>query len=325
MSLRSNSFGNAFSLSSFGESHGPSMGVVIDGCPAGVVFKEEIMQDFLSRRRPGSSDLVSARNEADEAQILSGVFDDKTLGTPIAIVVRNKDQKSEDYEILKKKGFRQGHADDLWLNKFSHSDHRGGGRASGRETLSRVLAGAVAKMFCTQLYPELRVVSKIESVGVLKSHEESFDEKLSQLLGDAKKDGKSYGGIASLRLDRTPANLGEPVFLKFKSEMAKALMSVGAVVGVELGAGFEAAHAEGSAFHSLQNTQSNHYGGIRGGITTGEDVLFRIAVKPTSSVLDVAKQGRHDPCILLRALVVFEAMAWLVLADQILMKRLNQL
>lgn len=325
MSLRSNSFGNAFSLTSFGESHGPSMGVVIDGCPAGVVFKEEIMQDFLSRRRPGSSALVSARNEVDKAQIMSGVFENKTLGTPIAITVQNKDQKSEDYDLLKKNGFRQGHADDLWLNKFDHSDHRGGGRASGRETLSRVLAGAVAKMFCTQLYPELRVLSEIKSVGVLKSHDELFEEKLSSLLMEAKKEGKSYGGIATLQIFHPPQSLGEPVFLKFKSEIAKALMSVGAVVGVELGAGFEAAHAEGSAFHSSQNTQGNPYGGIRGGITTGENVLFQIAVKPTSSVLDVAKQGRHDPCILLRALVVFEAMAWLVLADQILMKRLNQL
>ncbi len=325
MSLRSNSFGNVFSLTSFGESHGPAMGAVIDGCPAGVVFKEEIMQDFLNRRRPGSSSLVSARNETDAPQIMSGVFENKTLGTPIAIVVQNKDQKSEDYEALKKNGFRQGHADDLWLSKFSHSDHRGGGRASGRETLARVLAGSVAKMFCTQLYPELRVDAQIESVGVLKSHEESFDEKLSNLLMDAKKEGKSYGGIAALKISHPPQSLGEPIFLKFKSEMAKALMSVGAVVGVELGAGFESALAEGSIFHSVQNNESNPYGGIRGGITTGEDVLFRIAVKPTSSVLDVAKQGRHDPCILLRALVVFEAMAWLVLADQILMRRLNQL
>ncbi len=325
MSFRSNSFGNAFSLTSFGESHGPSMGVVVEGCPAGVFFKQEVLKEFLARRRPGSSNLVSARSEDDEAQILSGVFEGKTLGTPIAIVVKNQDQKSEDYEILKKNGFRQGHADDLWLSKFSHADYRGGGRASGRETLSRVLAGGVAKMFCTQLYPELRVSSEIESVGTLSASENSFDEKLSQLLGDAKKEGKSYGGVAVLRLAQAPKNLGEPVFLKFKSEMAKALMSVGAVVGVELGAGFESARAEGSVFHSSENTQGNPYGGIRGGITTGEEILFRIAVKPTSSVLDVAKQGRHDPCILLRALVVFEAMAWLVLADQILMKRLNQL
>jgi chorismate synthase len=325
MSLRSNSFGNVFSLTSFGESHGPAMGAIIDGCPAGVVFKEEIMRDFLNRRRPGSSALVSARNENDPPQILSGVFENKTLGTPIAIVVQNKDQKSEDYEILKKNGFRHGHADDLWLNKFSHSDHRGGGRASGRETLARVLAGSVAKMFCTQLYPELRVYAQIESVGALNAQEEAFDEKLSSLLTDAKKEGKSYGGIAALKISHPPQSLGEPIFLKFKSEMAKALMSVGAVVGVELGAGFESASAEGSVFHSTQNTENNPYGGIRGGITTGEDVLFRIAVKPTSSVLDVAKQGRHDPCILLRALVVFEAMAWLVLADQILMRRLNQL
>ena len=325
MSLRSNSFGNAFSLTSFGESHGPAMGVIVDGCPAGVIFRQEILQDFLSRRRPGSSALVSARNEVDEAQILSGVFEDKTLGTPLAMLVKNQDQRSEDYEILKKNGFRQGHADDLWSSKFSHSDFRGGGRASGRETLSRVLAGAVAKMFCTQLYPELRVNSEIQSVGPLNSNEDSFDQKLAQLLERAKKEGKSYGGIANLRIIQAPENLGEPVFLKFKSEMAKALMSVGAVVGVELGAGFESAQAEGSVFHSSQDTVTNPYGGIRGGITTGEEILFRIAVKPTSSVLDVAKQGRHDPCILLRALVVFEAMAWLVLADQILMRRLNQL
>ena len=190
MALDSNSFGHAFRLTSFGESHGSSVGVVIEGCPAGIVFKEDILHDFLSRRRPGSSALVSARNESDLPQILSGIFENKTLGTPIAMVVQNKDQKSEDYKILKQNEFRQGHVDDLWLSKFAHSDYRGGGRASGRETLSRVLAASVAKMFCTQLHPELQVKAQIESVSTLKSSDDSFASKLEQLLVDAKKEGK---------------------------------------------------------------------------------------------------------------------------------------
>jgi len=319
MSQSPNSFGTLFKITSFGESHGPAMGVVVEGCPAGVVWNESILQDFITRRRPGSSKIVSERKESDLPEILSGVFEGKTLGTPIALVVKNADQRSEDYTALKDTP-RAGHADDMWKLKFGHSDHRGGGRSSGRETLSRILAGAVAKNFLVQTHSELKVKAKALQVGPLKNNAPDFSQKLEALLLKAKEQGQSYGGVAELVIQGAPQGLGEPVFMKLKSELAAAFMSVGAVVGVELGDGFAATDREGVAFHSEQKG----YGGIRGGVSTGEDIVFRIAVKPTSSVLDVAKKGRHDPCILLRALVVFEAMAWLVLADQALYKRLNQ-
>ncbi len=315
-----NSFGQLFKITTFGESHGPAMGVVVEGCPAGVRWKEEYFTDFISRRRPGSSVLVSARDESDTPEVLSGVFEGVTLGTPIALLVKNKDQRSSDYEQVKMTP-RSGHADDMWKGKFLHSDHRGGGRSSGRETLCRVMAGALAKNFVKQVHPELEVVSKALQIGPLKSSESDFDAQIEKLLVQAKESGQSYGGLAQLRICAAPQFLGEPVFKKLKSEFAAAFMSVGAVVGVELGDGFSVAGREGVEFH----THSKGYGGIRGGMSTGEDIIFQIAMKPTSSVMDVAKQGRHDPCILLRALVVFEAMAWLVLADQILHRRLNTL
>jgi chorismate synthase len=264
--------------------------------------------------------LVSARQEADKAEILSGIFEGKTLGTPIAMMVRNMDQRSADYDSVKKAP-RAGHADDMWKEKFGHSDHRGGGRSSGRETLSRVMAGAVAKNYLLQLFPELKITSKAVQVGPLKNDGVSFDEKLQMLLMEAKDKGQSYGGLAEIKITNAPTSLGEPVFKKLKSELAAAMMSVGAVVGVELGAGFDSAAASGTEFHS----DESNYGGIRGGISTGEDILLRVAIKPTSSILDIAKMGRHDPCVLLRALVVFEAMTWLVLADQYLYKKLNSL
>lgn len=320
MSQSPNSFGTLFKVTSFGESHGPAIGVVVEGCPSGVTWDESILLDFISRRRPGSSKLVSERSESDLPEVLSGVFEGKTLGTPIALVVKNADQKSEDYVDIKNAP-RAGHADDMWKLKFGHSDHRGGGRSSGRETLSRVLAGAVAKNFLLQKYSGINVQAKPLQVGHLKNNSPDFTQKLEELLLEAKNQGQSYGGIAELVIQGAPQGLGEPVFMKLKSELASAFMSVGAVVGVELGDGFAAAEREGVAFHSEQKG----YGGIRGGVSTGEEIVIRIAVKPTSSVLDIAKKGRHDPCILLRALVIFEAMSWLVLADQALHKRLNQL
>ncbi len=320
MSQSPNSFGTLFKMTSFGESHGPAIGVIVEGCPAGVVWDQSILQDFVARRRPGTSKIVSERNESDLPEVLSGVFEGKTLGTPIALVVKNSDQRSEDYASLKNAP-RAGHADDMWKLKFGHSDHRGGGRSSGRETLSRVLAGAVAKNFLLQSYSDIKVQATTLQVGTLKNNTPEFAQKLEELLLEAKNQGQSYGGVAELVIKGAPQGLGEPVFMKLKSEFAAAFMSVGAVVGVELGDGFAVAEREGVAFHSEQKG----YGGIRGGVSTGEDIVLRIAVKPTSSVLDVAKKGRHDPCILLRALVVFEAMAWLVLADQTLHKRLNQI
>lgn len=315
-----NSFGRLFRITTFGESHGGALGVVIEGCPSGVVFNNEILLDMLGRRRPGQS-LTSARNEEDLPEILSGVFEGRTLGTPIAMLVRNKDARSEDYKFIQNGSFRRGHAEDLWKEKFSHVDPRGGGRSSGRETVARVMGGAVAQMFVSSLYP-VKITAHLEEVGPLNASEASFREKLEQLLASAKSEGKSFGGIARIEIENLPSALGEPVFAKLKSELASAFMGVGATCAFELGAGFASARREGSQFHQ---EQSSVYGGIRGGLSTGEKIEMRVAVKPTSSVLDIAKQGRHDPCILLRALVVYEAMAWLVCADMIQHRRLNNL
>lgn len=307
-----NTFGTKFRVTTFGESHGPAMGVVIDGCPAGLNFDHELLLRELARRRPGSSNIVSARNEADTPEILSGVFEGKTLGTPIAILIRNQDARSEDYATLANNP-RAGHADDMWQQKFGHVDPRGGGRSSGRETVSRVMAGAVAQMLVRSKFPGITVAAQAVQIGPLTLPQD--EAQLENLLVSAKAEGKSYGGVAELRLENVPQGLGEPVFRKFKSDLAQALMSVGATIGVEFGAGFAATQAEGSEFHG--SSEQEKYGGIRGGITTGEPILARVAFKPTASVLDVAKKGRHDPCIVPRALPVLEAMSWLVLAEHV--------
>lgn len=342
--MSSNQFGHLFQMLSFGESHGHSVGVVIDGCPAGVEFDETLLQNELLRRRPGQSATVSGRSEQDQPQVLSGVFEGKTLGTPIAMTVKNKDAKSEDYEKIKKSP-RTGHADDTWKMKFGHTDHRGGGRSSGRETLSRVMAGAVAQMFlkpeiqslqlfvfASQIGPFELTSEQQKALSAQDLHKARLDtlpgrfpysdpKAVEQLLVEAKAQGKSYGGRVKVRILGAPAGLGEPVFRKLKSELTKAYMSLGAVAAVELGDGVAASSAEGSEYHQQNQGQ---YGGIRGGISTGEAIEMTCYFKPTSSVLDVAKQGRHDPCIVPRAIPVLEAMTYLVLADMALSRRLNR-
>lgn len=335
--MSANSFGQLFKITSFGESHGGALGVVIDGCPAGIHFREEILRDFLERRRPGQSAEVSARAEDDQYEILSGVFEGQTLGTPIAVIVRNKDARSKDYESIKAAP-RAGHADDVWREKFGHSDHRGGGRSSGRETLARVIGGAFAKMLVGQIAPQNapEVVAFPRSVGpiqlgdtdVLKGEKYNLtvsrQKEIGEFLTTAKAEGQSYGGVAEVHVTNVPKNLGQPVFHKIKAELAAAMMSIGATSGFELGEGMAAARAKGTDFHSRNESQAQ-YGGIRGGITTGEDIVFKVAFKPTSSILDVAKKGRHDPCIVLRALSVVEAMTWLVLADHVLWQRVDRI
>lgn len=346
-----NSFGRFFSWSTFGESHGPAMGVLIDGCPSDVVIDIQQIQSALDRRRPGQMDaatgkvLVSARDEKDKVEILSGVYEGKTLGTPITCVVKNEDQRSEDYEKIKDNA-RIGHSDDMWKQKFNHVDPRGGGRSSGRETLSRVIAGSIAQQFLSPLYSDLRVTGFASQIGehVLSNDEKrniethttqhniSFADKFSarfpsdkvdiaKYLLNAKEQGESYGGIVELWIDGAPQGLGEPVFFKLKSELAKAMMSIGATCGVEFGEGFSLASLPGTKVHNQK--ESPNYGGIRGGISTGERIVLRVAFKPTSSITDVAKKGRHDPCIVPRAVPVVEAMAWAVLADLELARRLN--
>lgn len=335
--MSASSFGSRFVIHTFGESHGPAMGVVIDGCPAGIEIDQKIIQQKLDRRRPGQSEMVSSRQEKDQVEILSGVFQGKSLGTPMAMLVRNQDQKSEDYTEIAQKP-RAGHADDIWKNKFKHSDPRGGGRSSGRETVSRVMGGAVAQMLIQsqsestkifafahqigpwQLTPEESSVVKPELIDSTPTRFPSDRSiEVESFLKEAQSQGESYGGVAEIRIQNPLPNLGQPVFHKLKSDLAQAFMSIGAVTGIELGLGFDSIEMAGTAFHS--RPQSKNYGGIRGGVSTGEEIIMRVIFKPTSSILDVAKKGRHDPCIVIRAIPVLEAMAALVIADHILWQR----
>lgn len=340
--MASNSFGTLFRMTSFGESHGLAMGVVIDACPAGVKFNQKLFEKNMQRRRPGNSPWVSSRQEDLSYEILSGIYEGQTLGTPIAIVVYNQDARSADYKEIQKGSFRQGHADDLWNDKFQQSDLRGGGRASGRETLSRVMAASVAQMFLSQACPSLNVRGLATQIGsfqlsneekdlFIKSHKladefpASFPSatkanQVVELLMRAKEEGKSYGGFVEIVIQNAPRGLGQPVFHKLKNDLASALMSIGAVSQVQIGREVDFS-LEGTQFH-----QSNeNYGGIRGGISTGEDIYLKVGVKPTSSVMDVAKKGRHDPCIIPRAIPVLEAMVNLVLADHVLWSRLDNI
>jgi chorismate synthase len=324
--MSANSFGSRFVVTTFGESHGPAMGVIIDGCPAGLDWQDHIIRENLLRRRPGSQSVVSGRGEMDDYEILSGVFENRTLGTPICLIVRNKDTRSQDYDSIKNQP-RAGHADDVWKNKFLHSDHRGGGRASGRETVTRVLAGSVAQMLCGRLVPALQVRARIVEIGgevVTPSAGNSvLPTEMIQKLEKAKEIGESFGGVIEVKLTDAPAGLGQPVFHKLKADLTSALMSIGAVTGVELGAGATSSQQKGTDFHS--DPTSSRYGGIRGGLSTGEPIIFRVHLKPTSSILDVAKKGRHDPFIGIRALPVVESMIYLVLADHLLWIRTDRL
>ena len=342
--MSANTFGQRFRITSFGESHGGALGVLIDGCPSGVKFDEALLRSELERRRPGQSAIVTARQEPDAPEVVSGVFEGVTLGTPIVIFVRNQDARSQDYKGLAP---RAGHADDVWKMKFGHSDPRGGGRSSGRETVARVMAGAVAQMMFRQAVPQLRVTGFASAIGPFAlTPDELFKvpagmrEKIDQyparfpsdayasdvekLLLKAKEDGKSYGGVAELWVDGCPSGLGQPVFHKLKADLASAFLGVGATSGVEIGEGFDATDAEGTEFHTREALNSP-YGGIRGGITTGDRIQIRTAFKPTSTVLDVAKKGRHDPCIVPRAIPVLEAMTWIVLADHYLWSKTDRI
>ncbi len=320
MSAGSNKFGNLFQWTTFGESHGSAMGVVIDGCPAGLEFDESLLHSNLQKRRPGQAGTTS-RQETDQAEVLSGVFQGKTLGTPIAVVVRNTNQKSQDYDEIQKQP-RTGHADDMWQGKFQHWDHRGGARASARETLNWVIAGSVAQMYCLSQCFDLQVAARLKSVGG-QSVSAMKQGELIEMLEMARSQGESFGAVVEVQIDQAPKFLGEPIFLKAKSEWAKAFMMINACVGVELGDGFQMATSQGTQVHT--ESDSKVYGGIRGGMTTGERISFQLTFKPTSSIQDVAKKGRHDPCVALRAIPIVEAMAWNVLADLMLAQRLNRI
>jgi len=318
-----NTFGRNFRCTTFGESHGRALGVVIDGCPPGLPLAEGDIQPLLDRRRPGTGPLVSARAEPDRVEILSGVFEGRTTGAPVALLVGNRDQKPGDYDALREV-FRPGHADITYQAKYGIRDHRGGGRSSGRETVGRVAAGAVAMKVLA--LKGIRIRGEIREI-----HGATSQEMWEGEIRRAKADGDSVGGIVEIVVEGCQAGLGDPVMGKLDAAIAGAMMGIGAVKGVEIGSGFAAARRFGSENNDPivpGGFLSNHAGGILGGISTGQEIVVRIAVKPTPSISkpqqtvdlegnprEIRVEGRHDPCIVPRILPVAEAMLALVLVD----------
>ncbi|MCZ4271321.1 chorismate synthase [Maritalea porphyrae] len=354
-----NSFGHLFRFTTWGESHGPALGVVIDGCPSGLKIDAETIQLDLDRRKPGQSKYTTQRREADQVKILSGVFEDdrtngqRTTGTPISLMIENTDQRSKDYGDIRDK-YRPGHADFTYHQKYGIRDYRGGGRSSARETAARVAAGAVAKL----VVPDVRIRASLVQVGPHKIDYSRFDwdevnnnpffcadpvaaKEWATYLDGIRKEGSSVGAVIEVVAENVPVGLGAPVYGKLDQDLASAMMSINAVKAVEIGAGFEAAELTGvenademRAGQERPYFLSNHAGGILGGISNGDPVVVRFAVKPTSSILvsrqtvdeknqnaDIITKGRHDPCVGIRAVPVGEAMMALVLADHLLRHR----
>ncbi len=345
-------YGTLFKVSTFGESHGAAVGAVVDGCPAGLMLEREYIQAFLDRRRPGQSRFTTARKEADRVEILSGVFEGKTLGTPIALIIQNEDQRSSDYSELKDI-YRPGHADFCFDEKYGFRDYRGGGRSSGRETAGRVAAGAVAMKILSGLGIGINAFAR--SVGPFTVPQEITDTEearrnplgipdphiyaeAAKYIEELKEAGDSAGGIIECRIEGLPVGLGETVFDKMDAELSKAIMSIGAVKGFEIGDGFRAAVSKGSENNDPFTMEkgktvkkSNHSGGTLGGMSDGDTIVFRAAVKPTPSISlpqktvtskgeerEIVIKGRHDPLIVPRAIVVVEAMAAITVADMLL-------
>jgi chorismate synthase len=359
-----NSFGHLFRVTTFGESHGPGIGCVIDGCPPGIALTEADIQADLERRRPGQSKFVTQRQEPDTVKILSGVFQDErmeqqvTTGTPIALLIENMDQRSKDYADIRDK-FRPGHADYTYLAKYGVRDYRGGGRQSARETATRVAAGAVARKVLASLYPNATIRGALVQMGIKTIDRTKWDwaevarnpffcpdagaiDPWTEYLEGVRKSGSSVGAVIEVVAEGIPAGLGAPVYAKLDGELAAALMSINAVKGVEIGDGFGAAALSGeenademrAGNDGKPRFLANHAGGILGGISTGQQIVARFAVKPTSSILsprktidvhgnetDIQTKGRHDPCVGIRAVPVGEAMMACVLADHALRHR----
>lgn len=322
--MSGNSFGQMFRVTTFGESHGEALGVIIDGMPAGLAVNIEALKKELLRRAPGQHSVHTSRKEDDVPEILSGVFENKTLGTPITVIVRNTNQKSSDYDALKD-NYRPGHADKTTMMKYGFRDHRGGGRSSGRETLARVIGGYFAGL----IIPKISFYAYIEEVGSFKittkpDHKTDRgeinipDKKVSDevvaFLQECKTNGESAGGIVTLSILNSPGGLGEPVFDKLKADFAKAMLSLPACIGFSVSSGFELAKLPGSKM----SADSKNFGGMEGGISNGEEILLKMAFKAPSTIGEKAKAGRHDPCILPRVVPVVEAMAKIVMADHFL-------
>lgn len=326
--MASNSFGNIFRITTFGESHGPALGVVIDGCPPGILLCEEDFLPELARRRPGQSKVTTERKESDAPEIISGVFEGKTTGTPIAVLVKNENQQSKDYEHLREH-HRPGHADETYDGKYGHRDHRGGGRSSGRETVCRVIAGVIARKILPE---EMKIIGHTVQIGPHTAQEfipETIEEnpircadpavakKMEEYVLGLKEEYNSTGGVIEIRTTNPPPHLGDPTFQKMKARLADAVMSIGAVTGYCYGAGWKTAEMQGLDYVA----DRTNFGGMLGGITTGEDLVISASIKPTTSVGEVAKKGRHDPCIVPRVVPVLEAMVAIVLADAYLMQK----
>jgi chorismate synthase len=352
-----NIYGKKFRISTFGESHGTAIGVTIDGCPAGLVVDEDFIQQQLDRRKPGQSKITTQRNEKDQFEVLSGIFEGKTTGTPLAMVIHNQDQKSKDYSHIAKT-FRPSHADFTYHAKYGHRDYRGGGRSSARETAARVAAGAVAKLLLEQIGVKIQAfvsqaghirlekpytgldLSKTEE-NIVRCPDSNLAAEMIALIDKTRKERDTIGGVVSCVISGVPAGLGEPVFDKLHAELGKAMLGINAVKGFEYGSGFDSVTMKGSehndAFEQVDGktvTLTNHSGGIQGGISNGQDIWFNVAFKPVATIMKdqqsvtvdgekttVSGKGRHDPCVVPRAVPIVEAMAALVIADFYLLNK----
>jgi len=358
--MAGNSYGKIFKLTTFGESHGTAIGGIIDGCPAGIQLNIDEVQRDLDRRRPGQSDLTTPRNESDKVEWLSGIFEGKSTGTPIAFIIYNKDYRSRDYSDIKDV-FRPSHADFVYAEKYGIRDYRGGGRSSARETASRVAAGGIAKQLLGNKGIQIRAfVSQIGKIKAeidpdqinldtpeneLRCPDDKAAAEMRKILEQTKAEGDTLGGVVTCILKNVPAGLGEPVFDKLHAELGKAMLSINAVKGFEIGSGFAAVEMKGSehndSFEKTEKgvrTKTNFSGGIQGGISNGMDIVFKVAFKPVASIAkaqqtisdkgenrNIEVKGRHDPCVVPRAVPIVEAMAALVLADFELRNRASTL
>jgi chorismate synthase len=356
-----NIFGHRFKISTFGESHGLAIGVIIDGCPAGLDVDEALIQEEMDRRRPGQSKITTQRQEADRVEILSGVFEGKTTGSPIAMAIYNLDQKSKDYSHIADK-FRPSHADYTYTEKYGFRDYRGGGRSSARETAARVAAGAIAKMLLKKLNIETTAyVSQVGPIVLGKSYNEldlsitetnivrcpdpEVAQKMIDYIDETRLKRDTVGGVVSCVIKGVPPGLGEPVFDKLHADLGKAMLSINAVKGFEYGSGFGGVQMYGSQHNDVFEksgdkviTKTNYSGGIQGGISNGQDIYFRVAFKPVATIMKdqesvnekgekvtVTGKGRHDPCVVPRAVPIVEAMAALVIADFYLLNKTSKL
>jgi len=348
--MSGNSFGKLFTVTSFGESHGPAIGCIVDGCPPGLSLSEEDLQNDLDRRRPGTSRHTTQRRELDQVQILSGVFEGKTTGTPIGLIIQNTDQRSKDYGKIVDT-FRPGHADYTYYKKYGIRDHRGGGRSSARETAMRVAAGGIAKKYLQENFG-IQIRGYLSQLGPISLELKDWEavannpffspdpdkvSELEQYMDALRKEGDSIGARVNVRAEGVPVGWGEPIFDRLDADIAHAMMSINAVKGVEIGAGFDSVEQKGTQHRDEMTPQgylSNHAGGVLGGISSGQDIEVSIALKPTSSLrlpgqsidingqpTEVITEGRHDPCVGIRATPIAEAMLAIVLMDHMLRHR----